>query len=160
MVVIETPQFSNSRRIIVIANNITFKIGTFGLASDNFFDRVTELSRKLGMLRMYLSANSVSWLGIADEVTDQFWTAWSKPENPNKGFKFLYLTHDLVKRLKEKGGESVITEAVKEQGQAVRQIKAVIGSQDDLVRIGAYLVQLGQRAVQVEGQPIILKVVP
>ncbi|WAR61971.1 hypothetical protein PtB15_14B64 [Puccinia triticina] len=188
MFVIKTPQFPNGRRMIVIANDITFKIGSFGPAEDDFFYRVTELAQKLGVPRIYLSANSGARLGIADEVTDQFCAAWNEPENPSKGFKFLYLTQDSVKRLKEKGEENVVTEEVEYEGQLVHQIKAVIGSQDGLgveslrgsgliaggtsrayndiftitlvtarsVGIGAYLVRLGQRAVQVEGQPIIL----
>ncbi|WAR55326.1 hypothetical protein PtB15_6B65 [Puccinia triticina] len=188
MFVIKTPQFPNGRRMIVIANDITFKIGSFGPAEDDFFYRVTELAQKLGVPRIYLSANSGARLGIADEVTDQFCAAWNEPENPSKGFKFLYLTQDSVKRLKEKGEENVVTEEVEHEGQIVHQIKAVIGSQDGLgveslrgsgliaggtsrayndiftitlvtarsVGIGAYLVRLGQRAVQVEGQPIIL----
>ncbi|KAI9623844.1 hypothetical protein H4Q26_017120 [Puccinia striiformis f. sp. tritici PST-130] len=175
-------------RMIVIANDITFKIGSFGPAEDDFFYRVTELARKLGVPRIYLSANSGARLGIADEVTDLFCAAWNEPENPSKGFKFLYLTQDSVKRLKDKGEENVVTEEVEYEGQTVHQIKAVIGSQDGLgveslrgsgliaggtsrayndiftitlvtarsVGIGAYLVRLGQRAVQVEGQPIIL----
>ncbi|POW05114.1 hypothetical protein PSHT_10947 [Puccinia striiformis] len=164
MFVIKTPQFPHGRRMIVIANDITFKIGSFGPAEDDFFYRVTELARKLGVPRIYLSANSGARLGIADEVTDLFCAAWNEPENPSKGFKFLYLTQDSVKRLKDKGEENVVTEEVEYEGQTVHQIKAVIGSQDGLgveslprsVGIGAYLVRLGQRAVQVEGQPIIL----
>lgn len=188
MFVIKTPQFPEGRRMIVIANDITFKIGSFGPAEDEFFYRVTEMARNLGVPRIYLSANSGARLGIADEVTDLLCAAWNHPENPSKGFKFLYLTQDSMKRLGEKGAESVVTEEVQHEGQVVHQIKAVIGCQDGLgveslrgsgliaggtsrayndiftitlvtarsVGIGAYLVRLGQRAVQVEGQPIIL----
>ncbi|MBW0484104.1 hypothetical protein O181_023819 [Austropuccinia psidii MF-1] len=188
MMVIKTPQFPNGRRMIVIANDITFKIGSFGPAEDDFFFNVTELARKLGVPRIYLSANSGARLGIAEEVTDLLSAAWIEPDDPTKGFKFLYLTQDAKIRLKEKVEESVVTEEVEYQGQRVHQIKAVIGIEDGLgveslrgsgliaggtsrayndiftitlvtarsVGIGAYLVRLGQRAVQVEGQPIIL----
>ncbi|KAH9821615.1 acetyl-CoA carboxylase [Melampsora americana] len=188
MFVIKTPQFPNGRRMIVIANDITYKIGSFGPEEDDFFFRVTELARKLGIPRIYLSANSGARLGIADEVTDLFSAAWNEADQPEKGFKFLYLTSEAMSRLKEKGGESVMTEEVEHEGQMVHKIQAIIGLQDGLgveslrgsgliaggtsrayndiftitlvtarsVGIGAYLVRLGQRAVQVEGQPIIL----
>ncbi|KAG0148460.1 hypothetical protein CROQUDRAFT_105706 [Cronartium quercuum f. sp. fusiforme G11] len=188
MFVIKTPQFPTGRRIIVIANDITFKIGSFGPEEDEFFFQVTELARRLGVPRIYLSANSGARLGIADEVTDLFSAAWNEPESPEKGFKFLYLTPEAMARLKEKGGESVVTEEVEHEGQLVHKIQAIVGLQDGLgveslrgsgliaggtsrayddiftitlvtarsVGIGAYLVRLSQRAVQVEGQPIIL----
>ncbi|OAV88065.1 hypothetical protein PTTG_29169 [Puccinia triticina 1-1 BBBD Race 1] len=79
-------------RMIVIANDITFKIGSFGPAEDDFFYRVTELAQKLGV--------------------PHFCAAWNELENPIKGFKFLYLTQDAVKRLKEKGEENLVTEEV------------------------------------------------
>ncbi|CAH7671288.1 acetyl-CoA carboxylase [Phakopsora pachyrhizi] len=188
MFVIKTPQFPGGRRVIVIANDITFKIGSFGPAEDDFFYQVTELARRLGVPRVYLSANSGARLGVADEVIDQFSAAWHDAENPSKGFKFLYLTPDALGRLREKGDQSVVTEDIDHEGTKVHQIKAIIGLQDGLgveslrgsgliaggtsrayndiftitlvtarsVGIGAYLVRLGQRAIQVEGQPIIL----
>ncbi|KAI7935600.1 hypothetical protein MJO28_016471 [Puccinia striiformis f. sp. tritici] len=36
MFVIKTKQFPNGRQMILIANNITFQIRSFGLAKDNF----------------------------------------------------------------------------------------------------------------------------
>ncbi|OAV85934.1 hypothetical protein PTTG_30182 [Puccinia triticina 1-1 BBBD Race 1] len=71
--------FPSGRRMIVIANNITFKIGSFGPAKDDFFYRVTDLAQKLGVPRIYLSANSGARLGIVDEVTDQFCATWNEP---------------------------------------------------------------------------------
>ncbi|KAI8443300.1 acetyl-CoA carboxylase [Phakopsora pachyrhizi] len=132
MFVIKTPQFPGGRRVIVIANDITFKIGSFGPAEDDFFYQVTELARRLGVPRVYLSANSGARLGVADEVIDQFSAAWHDAENPSKGFKFLYLTPDALGRLREKGDQSVVTEDIDHEGTKVHQIKAIIGLQDGL----------------------------
>ncbi|GAA5983453.1 hypothetical protein JCM11641_007854 [Rhodosporidiobolus odoratus] len=183
-----TPECPAGRRIVVIANDITFKIGSFGPEEDRFFFAVTELARKLGLPRIYLSANSGARLGIAEELVDKFSVAWVDASRPEKGFKYLYLTPEKLGELKGKGEKSVITTKVEEDGEVRYQINDIIGLQEGLgveslkgsgliagetsrayddiftitlvtarsVGIGAYLVRLGQRAVQVEGQPIIL----
>ncbi|POW08839.1 hypothetical protein PSHT_09403 [Puccinia striiformis] len=58
MFLIKTLQFPNGRRMIVFANNITFKMGSSCPAKDDFFYQGTELTCKLGVPRIYLSANS------------------------------------------------------------------------------------------------------
>ncbi|GAA5824966.1 hypothetical protein JCM11251_006044 [Rhodosporidiobolus azoricus] len=183
-----TPECPAGRRIVVIANDITFKIGSFGPEEDRYFFAVTELARKLGLPRIYLSANSGARLGIAEELVDIFSVAWIDASRPEKGFKYLYLTPEKLGELKNKGEKSVITKKIEDEGEIRYQITDIIGLQEGLgveslkgsgliagetsrayddiftitlvtarsVGIGAYLVRLGQRAVQVEGQPIIL----
>ncbi|GAA6021680.1 hypothetical protein JCM10207_008111 [Rhodosporidiobolus poonsookiae] len=183
-----TPECPAGRRVVVIANDITFKIGSFGPEEDQYFFAVTELARKLGLPRIYLSANSGARLGIAEELVDLFSVAWSDASRPEKGFKYLYLTPEKLGELKNKGEKSVITKKIEEDGEVRYLITDIIGLQEGLgveslkgsgliagetsrayddiftitlvtarsVGIGAYLVRLGQRAVQVEGQPIIL----
>ncbi|KWU41533.1 hypothetical protein RHOSPDRAFT_36903 [Rhodotorula sp. JG-1b] len=185
---IYTPECPQGRRIVVIANDITFKIGSFGPDEDRYFFAVTEVARKLGLPRVYLSANSGARLGIAEELVDKFDVAWVDASRPEKGFKYLYLTAEKLGELKNQGEKSVITQKIEDEGEVRYQITDVIGLQDGLgveslkgsgliagetsrayddiftitlvtarsVGIGAYLVRLGQRAVQVEGQPIIL----
>ena len=58
LVIAKTPEYPKGRRFIIIANDITFKIGSFGPQEDRFFNACTELARKLGVPRIYLSANS------------------------------------------------------------------------------------------------------
>lgn len=179
-----TPEYPGGRRFIVVANDITYKIGSFGPKEDNFFHKCTELARKLGIPRIYLSANSGARLGIAEELIPHYKVAWNDPENPSAGFKYLYLDD----AGKERFDKSVITEEVVEEGEKRHKIVTIVGSEDGLgveclrgsgliagstsrayndiftvtlvtcrsVGIGAYLVRLGQRAVQIEGQPIIL----
>ncbi|GJJ11159.1 hypothetical protein Clacol_005391 [Clathrus columnatus] len=184
-----TPEFSEGRRIVVIANDITFKIGSFGPQEDEFFHLVSQYARQYGLPRVYLSANSGARLGIAEELFPLFECAWNDPENPGKGVDYLYLTHENYLRLQ---GKSAITTEIEVNGERRHKITDIIGiheglgveslrgsgliagetsrAYDDIftitlvtarsVGIGAYLVRLGQRAVQVEGQPIILTGAP
>lgn len=185
----KTPEYPRGRRIIIVANDITYQIGSFGPVEDNFFNKVTEFARKLGIPRIYLSANSGARIGMADELIPHFSVAWNDADNPSSGFKYLYLTPEKRKKL---GQKEVITEAITEDGEERHRITTIVGAKDGLgveclrgsgliagatsrayediftitlvtcrsVGIGAYLVRLGQRAIQIEGQPIILTGAP
>ncbi|GAB1319942.1 acetyl-coenzyme-A carboxylase [Madurella fahalii] len=188
MINARTPEYPNGRKFVVVANDITFNIGSFGPKEDSFFFKCTELARKLGIPRIYLSANSGARLGLANELMPFFSVAWNDPEKPEAGFKYLYLD-DVAKNRFE---NEVITEEVVEDGEKRHKIVTIVGAEDGLgveclrgsgliagatsrayndiftctlvtcrsVGIGAYLVRLGQRAVQIEGQPIILTGAP
>ena len=188
----KTPEYPKGRRFIIVANDITFKIGSFGPKEDQFFFKCTELARKLGIPRIYLSANSGARIGLAEELIPYFSAAWIDPQKPESGFKYLYLTPELKKRFEDGKLKSVITEKVTEDGEERYKINSIIGAEDGLgveclkgsgliagvtskayediftitlvtcrsVGIGAYLVRLGQRAIQIEGQPIILTGAP
>ena len=184
-----TPEYPRGRQFVVVANDITFKIGSFGPKEDEFFNKVTEYARKYGIPRIYLSANSGARIGIAEELVPLFQVAWNDENDPNKGFQYLYMSDEGLAQLKKDGKEnSVVSEPIVEDGEKRNVIKAVIGAEDGLgveclkgsgliagvtaraykdiftltlvscrsVGIGAYLVRLGKRAIQVEGQPIIL----
>ena len=183
-----TPEYPSGRRFIVVANDITYRIGSFGPKEDNFFHKCTELARKLGIPRIYLSANSGARLGLAEELMPYFKVAWNDENKPDAGFRYLYLDDEARDRFKE----TVITETISEGGEKRHKIVTIIGQEDGLgveclrgsgliagatsrayndiftvtlvtcrsVGIGAYLVRLGQRVVQIEGQPIILTGAP
>jgi len=184
----KTPEYPKGRKFIVIANDITYMIGSFGPKEDNYFYKCTELARKLGIPRIYLSANSGARLGVANELMPHFKVAWNDANKQDNGFKYLYLDDEAQKRF----AKDVITEVVSEDGEKRHKIVTIVGSEDGLgveclrgsgliagatskayndiftitlvtcrsVGIGAYLVRLGQRAVQIEGQPIILTGAP
>lgn len=188
IVTAKTPEYPRGRRFVIIANDITYKIGSFGPLEDKFFYKCTELAMKLGIPRIYLSANSGARLGVAEELIPHIQAAWNDPTKQEAGFKYLYLNIEMKKRFEDGKVKSVITEPVNEDGEQRHKIVAVIGAEDGLgveclrgsgmiagitskayediftitlvtcrsVGIGAYLVRLGQRAIQVEGQPIIL----
>ncbi|KAF6761596.1 acetyl CoA carboxylase [Ephemerocybe angulata] len=189
---LRTPEFPQGRKVVVVANDITYKIGSFGPAEDQFFYLVTQYARARGLPRIYLSANSGARIGLAEEVLPLFSAAWAEADHPEKGINYLYLTPDNYLKVKEKGANAVKVEEIEDEGERRFKLTDIIGLQDGLgveslkgsgliagetsrayddiftitlvsarsVGIGAYLVRLGERAVQVEGQPIILTGAP
>ncbi|KAG8788142.1 acetyl-coenzyme-A carboxylase [Serendipita sp. 397] len=189
---VKTPEYPDGRRLVVVANDITFRIGSFGPKEDDYFYLASQYARKHGVPRIYLSANSGARIGVAEEVLNLFSCAWNTPGQPEKGVNYLYLTPEAESKLREMGGQSVRTQEIEDEGETRYKITDIIGLQDGLgveclkgsgliagetsrayddiftitlvtarsVGIGAYLVRLGQRAVQVEGQPIILTGAP
>lgn len=95
----KTPEFQNGREIIVIANDITFKIGSFGMEEDLLFYKASELARKEGIPRIYIAANSGARIGLAEELKQLFQIAWVDDSNPDKGIKYLYLKEDDYNRV-------------------------------------------------------------
>jgi acetyl-CoA carboxylase/biotin carboxylase 1 len=192
MFTLRTPEFPGGRKAVVIANDITFKIGSFGPIEDQFFYLATQYARDLGLPRIYLSANSGARIGLAEEVLPLFSCAWKDNDHPEKGIDYLYLTPENSLKLQDKGPNAVQTIEIEVDGERRYKITDIIGLQDGLgveslkgsgliagetsrayddiftitlvtarsVGIGAYLVRLGERAVQVEGQPIILTGAP
>jgi len=192
IVTAKTPEYPRGRRFIIIANDITFKIGSFGPQEDKFFHKCSELARKLGIPRIYLSANSGARIGMAEELIPHFSVAWKDANRPEAGFEYLYLTPEKKARFEDGALKHVITKEIKVEGETRHMITTIVGAEDGLgveclkgsgliagetsrayediftitlvtcrsVGIGAYLVRLGQRAIQIEGQPIILTGAP
>lgn len=182
-----TPEYPEGREVICIANDITIDIGSFAIEEDDLYNRVSQLSRREGIPRIYISVNSGARIGLADELKFKWKIAWINPDNQNKGFKYIYLTEaDYLALNKEQ--EVVIGELVEENGERRYRITDVIGAKNGFgvenlkasgmiagetsraynetftislvtcrsVGIGAYLVRLGQRVVQVESSTILL----
>jgi acetyl-CoA carboxylase/biotin carboxylase 1 len=192
LVTAKTPEYPRGRRFIIIANDITFKIGSFGPQEDKFFHKCSELARKMGIPRVYLSANSGARIGMAEELIPHFSVAWKDPKKPESGFEYLYLTPEKKARFEDGALKHVITKEIKVNGETRHMITTIVGAEDGLgveclrgsgliagetsrayddvftitlvtcrsVGIGAYLVRLGQRTIQIEGQPIILTGAP
>ncbi|XP_004636404.1 acetyl-CoA carboxylase 2 [Octodon degus] len=182
----KTPEYPEGRDVIVISNDITFRIGSFGVPEDMVYLRASELARAQGIPKIYLAANSGARIGLADEIKPMFQVAWVDPKDPQKGFKYLYLTPQDYTRISslnsvhckhiEEGGESryVIIDIIgKEDGLGVENVRGsgTIARESSLaydeivtismvtcrsLGIGAYLVRLGQRVIQVENSHIIL----
>ncbi|KAL2091869.1 hypothetical protein ACEWY4_011667 [Coilia grayii] len=182
----KTPEYPEGRDIIVICNDITHMIGSFGPQEDQLFLRASELARAEGIPRIYISANSGARIGLAEEIRHMFQVAWVDPTDPYKGFKYLYLTPQDYTRISstnsvhchhvEEGGESryIITDIIgKEEGLGVENLRGsgtIAGESSQAyeeiitismvtcraIGIGAYLVRLGQRVIQVENSHIIL----
>ncbi|ORX86109.1 acetyl-CoA carboxylase [Anaeromyces robustus] len=184
----QTPEYPEGRSIIVIANDITYKIGSFGTEEDMVYYKASQLARSLGIPRIYISANSGARIGLATELQKVFKIQWIDPNDESKGFDYIYLTEEDYKNNISDGNPSGVYEKIVVDGEVRYKINDVIGKEHGLgtenlqgsgliagetsaaykdiftatlvtcrsVGIGAYLVRLGQRTVQVEGQPIIL----
>ncbi|XP_034934564.1 acetyl-CoA carboxylase isoform X3 [Chelonus insularis] len=181
-----TPEYPSGRDIILISNDVTYLIGSFGPKEDLVFYRASERARELGIPRVYFSTNSGARIGLAEEVKGSFKIAWEDEKEPEKGFKYIYLTPDDYARLAP--FNSVKASLIEDGGEARYKITDIIGKEDGLgvenlkyagliagetsrayeeivtisiascraIGIGSYLLRLGQRVIQVENSPIIL----
>ena len=132
IVTAKTPEYPRGRRFIIVANDITFQIGSFGPTEDKFFQKCSELARRLGIPRIYLSANSGARIGMAEEMIPHFSAAWNDESKPEKGFKYLYLTPEVKKRFEDGKQRSVITEQISEGGETRHKITTIIGASEGL----------------------------
>ncbi|XP_019903758.3 acetyl-CoA carboxylase 1 isoform X1 [Esox lucius] len=183
---LRTPEYPGGREIILISNDITHKIGSFGPQEDLLFLQASEMSRESGIPRIYISANSGARIGLAEEIRHMFHVAWQDTADPYKGFKYLYLTPQDYKKVSALN--SVYCEHIEDEGESRYKITDIIGKEEGLgvenlkgsgmiagesslaydevitmnlvtcraIGIGAYLVRLGQRTIQVENSHIIL----
>uniref|UniRef100_H2YM68 Uncharacterized protein n=1 Tax=Ciona savignyi TaxID=51511 RepID=H2YM68_CIOSA len=181
-----TPEYRDGRQVICIANDITCSIGSFGPEEDILYLRASELARMEGLPRIYISANSGARIGLAEEVRHLFRIAWNDVDDVQKGIKYIYLTPHDYKKLSgtnsvkaqhiEEEGESryKISDIIgKDEALGARCLRwsgTIAGetsrAYDEVVTIslvtcravgiGAYLVRLGQRVIQVDNSYIIL----
>ncbi|XP_035212091.1 acetyl-CoA carboxylase-like isoform X1 [Stegodyphus dumicola] len=181
-----TPEYPQGRDAIVICNDITHLIGTFAPQEDLLFLKASEKARELGIPRLYISANSGARIGLAEEIKHIFNVAWIDPENPDKGYKYVYLTPENFKKVSAMN--SIHAVLIEDEGESRYKITDVIGKDEGLgvknlrcagmiagessqaykdiitismvtcraIGIGAYLVRLGQRVIQIENSHIIL----
>ncbi|KAM3354571.1 hypothetical protein ACQJBY_025337 [Aegilops geniculata] len=183
---LSTPEFPGGREIIVVANDVTFKAGSFGPREDAFFDAVTNLACERKIPLIYLSATAGARLGVAEEIKACFHVGWSDDQSPERGFHYIYLTEQDYSRL----SSSVIAHELKvpESGETRWVVDTIVGKEDGLgcenlhgsgaiasayskayretftltfvtgraIGIGAYLARLGMRCIQRLDQPIIL----
>lgn len=180
---LRTPEYPGGRDVIVIANDITFRSGSFGPDEDTLFYATSKMARERGIPRIYLAANSGARIGIADEIRDCMQVKWVDPRLPSKGFKALGLKQADIDSLSPyvKTGRKIdddlyeITDIVgAEHGLGVENLmgSGLIAGETSRaynetftityvtarsVGIGAYLVRLGQRVIQKQSAaPIIL----
>lgn len=180
-----TPEFPSGRTILVVANDVTFKAGSFGPREDAFFLAVTDLACTKKLPLIYLAANSGARIGVADEVKTCFKVGWSDESSPERGFQYVYLTPEDYAWI----GSSVMAHEIKLASGEIRWVvDTIVGKEDGLgvenltgsgaiagaysrayketftltyvtgrtVGIGAYLARLGMRCIQRLDQPIIL----
>lgn len=126
----KTPECPQGRTIIVIANDITYKIGSFGMEEDLLFQRASELSRLERVPRIYISANSGARIGLAEELKFLYNIAWNDPKDIDKGIRYLYLTPDAYARVEKLN--CVKTEIINDDGEVRHKIVDIIGKDNNL----------------------------
>lgn len=176
---IRTPDCPQGRSIIVIANDMEHRIGSFGVEEDRLFAAASALARRHHWPRIYLSANSGARIGVAEDLRGLIRAKWRDPNDPMQGFSYLYVkgadyprVQRLVRAEPVKGEDHFkITDILGGLGVENLSGSALIASETSRsylenftltfvtgrsVGIGAYLVRLGQRVIQKVTQPIIL----
>ncbi|KAI0989580.1 hypothetical protein GJ496_006644, partial [Pomphorhynchus laevis] len=147
--------------------------------------RASRLARTLGIPRVYIAANSGARIGVSEKIKDRFKISWVDQENPSKGIDYLYLLNEDLNLVGkdtveleeiEKDGETrykICSILGGDEDIGVENLKgsALIAGEtsrayDEIptysmitcrsVGIGAYLVRLGHRTVQVKNSHIIL----
>ena len=93
--------------------------------SYHFLQKASELSRKEGLPRIYLSANSGARLGLAEEIKHLFRVAWKDVNDPDKGFNYLYLAPEDYKKVS--AANSVHAELIEDCGESRYKLKDIIG---------------------------------
>jgi hypothetical protein len=126
----KTPECPHGRSIIVIANDITHKIGSFGIEEDLLFQRASQLARLERIPRIHVSANSGARIGLAEELKVLYRIAWNDPNDIDKGIHYLYLTPDEYQRVSTMN--CVRTEMIDDQGELRCKILDIIGKDNSL----------------------------
>jgi len=180
-----TPEYPEGREIMLIINDVTLQNGSFGVREDQVFLLATEFAQARGIPRIFVAANTGARIGLVDEVRNKFRVQWKNSLNPASGMEFLYLDEDTVDVLRKTqmahtqqvtasdgSRRHRLTAVVGPDGIGVENLRGsgkIAGgtcrAYDDIftltfvsgtaVGIGAYLVRLGQRAIQ-KGPPILL----
>jgi acetyl-CoA carboxylase/biotin carboxylase 1 len=181
IVKMKTPEYPEGREVVVIANDVTVQSGSFGVEEDELYYKASVYARERKLPRLYIACNAGARIGLVDELKSKINIKFNDPQNPSKGFEYLYLTDADYEAIPK---ESVIVNKVPE-GWALTDVigtKHGIGVEnlqgsgkiagetscayDEIftlsyvtgrsVGIGAYLVRLGQRVIQMKEGPIIL----
>ncbi|MEQ2177551.1 hypothetical protein GOODEAATRI_004757 [Goodea atripinnis] len=137
---LRTTEYPAGREIIVISNDITHKIGSFGPQEDVLFLRASEMARESGIPRIYIAANSGARIGLAEEI------------------RHMYKITDIIGKEEGLGVENLRGSGMiaGESSLAYEEIITMNLVTCRAIGIGAYLVRLGQRTIQVDNSHIIL----
>jgi acetyl-CoA carboxylase/biotin carboxylase 1 len=116
---------------VLIANDITYKAGSFGTREDVVFKMASDFARSRKIPRLFVAANSGARIGLAEGVKKTFRVAFKNPANPELGFDYLYVTEEDYANLLRKG-TPVLVEPVELNNHKVYKITDVIGTEPDL----------------------------
>jgi acetyl-CoA carboxylase/biotin carboxylase 1 len=177
----KTPEYPEGREVVLIANDVTVQSGSFGVEEDELYYKASKYARDHKLPRLYIACNAGARIGLVDELKPKLKIKFNDAQNPSKGFAYLYLTDSDYQALP---AGAVIAHKVPEgwalddvigtqHGIGVENLQGsgkIAGetskAYDEIftlsyvtgrsVGIGAYLVRLGQRVIQMNQGPIIL----
>ncbi len=181
LITMKTPEYPEGRDVVLISNDVTVQSGSFGVEEDEFFYAASKYARENSIPRLYISCNAGARIGLVDELKSKINVKFVDESSPAKGFEYLYLKDEDYTALPE---GTVIAEEVAEgwaisdvigtnHGIGVENLQGsgkiageTSAAYDEIftlsyvtgrsVGIGAYLVRLGQRVIQMKQGPIIL----
>lgn len=119
------------RQVVLIANDITHKAGSFGTREDVVFKMASEYARSRRIPRVFIAANSGARIGLADRVKKKFKVAFKDDTKPELGFDYLYLSEQDYREL-TMDSVQVIAEKMERSGQNVYKVNDIIGLEPDL----------------------------
>jgi acetyl-CoA carboxylase / biotin carboxylase 1 len=117
--------------VILIANDITHKAGSFGTREDVVFKMASEYARSRRIPRIFIASNSGARIGLADKVKKRFKVAFKDDSKPELGFDFLYLSKEDYHALTVETTE-VTAEEMTRNGETIYKVKDILGSEPDL----------------------------
>jgi acetyl-CoA carboxylase / biotin carboxylase 1 len=119
------------RQVVLIANDITHKAGSFGTREDVVFKMASQYARLRRIPRIFIAANSGARIGLADKVKERFKVAFKDDLKPELGFDFLYLNKEDYLDLTAETPE-VVAEELQRNGETIYKVNDIIGSEPDL----------------------------
>lgn len=126
-----TPEYPNGREVVIIANDITFKAGSFGTREDRLFELASKFSREKGIPRFFFSANAGARIGMAESIKALYKVCWKDENDPVKGFEYLYLTPEDYARLSAEGSVNAVLKTTA-SGEERYVLRDIIGREEDL----------------------------
>lgn len=124
---IYTPNDINGCEFIVIANDITFQAGSFGIIEDDFFAALSREAQLHNVPLVNISCNSGARIGIANKVLPYLKVQLKSGPEP-RGFDYLYVEEENLKTI----GDQIRTKKL-EDGR--HQVVAVIGSDKEHIGV-------------------------
>jgi acetyl-CoA carboxylase/biotin carboxylase 1 len=83
-----TPQYPQGRDLVLVANDCTFKRGSFGTREDHFFAAAAEYAVERQLPFIFCACNAGARLGLADELKNLIRVEWNNPDQPSLGFRW------------------------------------------------------------------------
>ena len=180
VVTMKTPEYPEGRDVVVIANDVTVKSGSFGVEEDEIFYKASKYARENKLPRVYIACNAGARIGLFDDLKSKIKIKFSDrtapprdlttSTSPTRTTRHFQRELSLLTRSPKDGPLMMSLELhgigvenlqgsgkiAGETSRAYDEIFTLSYVTGRSVGIGAYLVRLGQRVIQKKLGPIIL----